>query len=198
MRTALSFKCVAIYDACHWSHFGISISYPALSPNEEKLVFGCSDNSLVILDTKTKSVEQVSLSIRPTFFAWHPLNHFFVVASRQGEALLFDVGLSQLDWIPIRENAESDRILNLKLPSLYTKFTMLKKLVWVSPHQVFLITQNTPLVVLHFPFGVFGQGALALVKEHVRKHKYQEAIKVLYRIQVAHSTHTSLNLICVR
>jgi len=43
------------------------------SPNEEKLIFGCSDNTLVLLDTKTKSVEQVALSIRPNFLCWHPL-----------------------------------------------------------------------------------------------------------------------------
>ena len=57
---------------------------------------------MVILDTKTKSVESVQCSIRPVFLSWHPLSHFFIVTSREGEAVLFDVGLSQLDFVPIR------------------------------------------------------------------------------------------------
>ena len=109
-------------------------------------------------------------------------SHFFIVASRQGDALLFDVGLSQLDWVPIRENAENDRINKFRFPSFFTSFSMLKQILWISPYQVFLLVKNQPIVLLHFPFGVFGQGALALVKEHVRRERYQEAIRVLYTI----------------
>ena len=53
---------------------------------------------------------------------------------------------------------------------------------WISSTQCFISSNCSPLVLLHFPFGVFGQGALGLVKEHVRCKKYQAAIKVLYSI----------------
>ena len=53
---------------------------------------------------------------------------------------------------------------------------------WISSTQCFVSSNCSPLVLLHFPFGVFGQGALGLVKEHVRCKKYQAAIKVLYSI----------------
>ena len=72
------------------------------------------DNSVVILDTKTKSVESVQCSIRPVFLSWHPLSHFFIVTSREGEAVLFDVGLSQLDFVPIRMVSFFSRLQNRK------------------------------------------------------------------------------------
>ena len=96
--------------------------------------------------------------------------------------LIFDVGLCQLDWIPIRENAETDKTSKFCLSSVFTQFSMLKDLTWTSNHQLLVTSYNKPLTVINFPFGIYGQGALALVKEHVRREKYQDAIKVLYSI----------------
>ena len=159
-----------------------SVITSQFSPNEEKILFGCSDNTLVILDTKTKSVECVQTTVRPVFLSWHPLNHFFIVTSRIGQAALFDVGLTQLEFVPIRENAEFDKTEKLSIDKFYRPFTFVERLEWLSPTQCVIAAKSSPLVLLNFPFGVFAQGALGLVKEHVRLKRYQAAIKVLYSI----------------
>ena len=145
-----------------------SVITSQFSPNEEKILFGCSDNTLVILDTKTKSVECVQTTVRPVFLSWHPLNHFFIVTSRVGEAAIFDVGLTQLEFVPIRENAEFDKVEKLNIDKFYRPFTFIERMEWVTPTQCMIAAKSSPLVLMHFPFGVFAQGSLGLVKEHVR------------------------------
>ncbi|CAG5099766.1 Oidioi.mRNA.OKI2018_I69.XSR.g16675.t1.cds [Oikopleura dioica] len=68
-----------------------------LSPNEEKFCFGCSDNMLIVFDTKTHSAEHVYLPVRPSILSWHPGSHFLAVSSRNGEVMFFDVGLTCIE-----------------------------------------------------------------------------------------------------
>ena len=96
----------------------------SFSPNDEKILFGCSDNTIVILDTKTKSVETVQANIRPVFLSWHPLNHFFIVTSRCGVAEIFDVGLSQLEFVPIRKSVFFEKIQESEFWKMFEKMTL--------------------------------------------------------------------------
>lgn len=84
--------------------------------------------------------------------------------------------------ILIRENAEYEKVSSLNISKFYRPFSFIERMDWISSTQCFISSNCSPLVLLHFPFGVFGQGALGLVKEHVRCKKYQAAIKVLYSI----------------
>jgi len=120
-----------------------------LSPNEEKFVFGCSDNMLIVFDTKTHSAEHLYLPIRPNILSWHPGSHFLAVCSRSGELMLFDVGLSNFEMCSI--NGSSDKQFVLKLGGIvYSNHSiMLKHLKWFSPTQL-LVGAFYPKTLIKF------------------------------------------------
>jgi len=153
-----------------------------LSPNEEKFVFGCSDNMLIVFDTKTHSAEHLYLPIRPNILCWHPGSHFLAVCSRSGELMLFDVGLSNIEMCSI--NGSSDKQSVLKLGGIvYSNHSIiLKHLKWLSPTQLLVVPLVQPLALISLIIGRQESGALCLIKSHVKNDSFQEAIKVLYSI----------------
>ena len=52
----------------------------------------------------------------------------------------------------------------LNIDKFYRPFTFVERIEWITPTQCLISAKNSPLVLLHFPFGVFAQGALGLVK----------------------------------
>lgn len=70
------------------------VSCCVFSPDQEKLVMGCIDGSIVLFDEARNVTLLVRASFIPTLISFHPDNAIFVIANERGQLQFFDISLA--------------------------------------------------------------------------------------------------------
>ncbi|KAK6640204.1 hypothetical protein RUM44_011890 [Polyplax serrata] len=85
----------------------------SVSPDEEKLVLGCIDGSLVVFDEPKGVTRLVRTAFIPNLVSWHPDGALIIIANERSQFQFFDFGLSCLRAQLLSEDEAPSNILDL-------------------------------------------------------------------------------------
>ncbi|XP_059161065.1 WD repeat-containing and planar cell polarity effector protein fritz homolog [Physella acuta] len=169
-----------------------SIVCQARNPQEDKLLLGLSDASLVMYDEHRKVTLFTRAAVPPASITWHPLGSVLLVASARADIQLFDRALTPLGIQLVSEEPAADKFL--RISKFFRTSVTLREIEWCpfSPHSSEFMTSNMdalflsfsrgPVGLLQFHLGVRSRerfSCLELVKEYVKHKQIDEAVSLL-------------------
>lgn len=117
------------------------ISCCAFSPDNEKLIMGCIDGSIVLFDQSRGMTYLVRASFIPCTIAFHPDSALFIIANERGQLQSFDISLSCIKNQLSSEDLGPSNLLDLSSyliqPSLLSKICWSKKADINTTHDKF-------------------------------------------------------------
>nr|XP_039258964.1 WD repeat-containing and planar cell polarity effector protein fritz homolog [Styela clava] len=175
-----------------------------ISREEDKIVVGCTDGTVLVFDTLTKTTSSIRDSLIPSIVSWHPNGGVILVASGSAELQCYDCALGKLSTALLDEIEDSSMHDMLKLSKYLPSENGLVSLTWpdfVTETQVeatstikkssvchdvsLVLFDGGPLAILKFNVGVLTKGLLRpieVVKEHITHDKIEQAVQVLHTI----------------
>nr|CAD7570477.1 unnamed protein product [Timema californicum] len=175
----------------------------AFSPDEEKLLLGCIDGSLVLFDEGRGITHLVKAAFIPTMVSWHPDGALVMVANERSQLQCFDIALSCIKNQLVSEDVTPSNLLDLA--SYFRNQPTLLHLEWGKKLQVSQFAerylQTDGLLLLHFERGplamlrLVGGGGLqgdvqgsgltpdALVSQYLSLNHVDRAINILLSLR---------------
>ncbi|XP_035826500.1 WD repeat-containing and planar cell polarity effector protein fritz homolog isoform X2 [Aplysia californica] len=162
------------------------------NPQEDKLLIGLSDGSLVMYDDYRKMTLYTRAAVLPSCIAWHPHGNLVIVASARADIQIFDRALSPVKIQLVAEEPSPEKFL--RISKFFRTSVTLNELDWCpfGSHSSELMTTNTdavflsfnkgPAALLQFHLGVRTKdrfSCLELVKEYIRHRQVDEAVGLL-------------------
>lgn len=150
------------------------VSCCALSNDESRLVLGCIDGSLALLDRNRGSTHIVKSSIIPTFALWHMNNALICISNEKGQLQYFDTALNRINTQLAGEDSTSISILDL---SSYFNIQQSVTCIKWGPKQLFVMLEHGPLIHITHLNTAFTFSYLA--QQYIKIGKVQKAIALL-------------------
>ncbi|KAI8744499.1 WD repeat-containing and planar cell polarity effector protein fritz [Biomphalaria glabrata] len=164
----------------------------ARNPQEDKLLLGLSDASLVLYDEHRKITLFTRAAIPPASISWHPTGNIFLVVSARADIQLFDRGFSSLDIQLVSEEHSPEKFF--RISKFFKTSVTLRQISWcpfspqssemmsTSMEAAFLSFSRGPVGLAQFHIGVRSKerfSTLEIVKEYIKNKQIDEAIRLL-------------------
>ncbi|XP_060067112.1 WD repeat-containing and planar cell polarity effector protein fritz homolog [Ylistrum balloti] len=178
------------------------------NPSEDKLILGCGDGSVVLIDDHRKTTSAVRAALIAADVAWHPTGTVFFLISVRGDIQVFDLALTSLRIQLVSEEPSPQRVL--PLGKLFRVPVTVKELCWCSfdPQSVewsgdytdamFIHCDRGPPCLFLLHLGVVSRerfSCLELMKEYIKHNQIPEAILLLENMNW--DTHGSVCYSCL-
>lgn len=98
------------------------------SPDNEKIIMGCIDGSIVLFDETRGTTYLVKSSFIPSTIAFHPDSALFVIANERGQLQCFDISLSCVKNQLLSEDLGPSNLLDLS--GYFLQPLSLSKICW--------------------------------------------------------------------
>jgi len=162
------------------------------NPQEDKLLIGLSDGSLVMYDDYRKMTLYTRALILPSSIAWHPHGNLVIVASARADIQILDRALSPLSIQLVGEDPSVDSFI--RISKFFRTSVTLNDLEWcpyeahsseqmtTNTDAVFLTFSKGPAALLQFNLGVRTKdrfSCVGLVNEYIRHRQVDEAVGLL-------------------
>lgn len=123
------------------------VSCCALSENEERLLLGCIDGSVAVLNRNTGSTRTTKASFIPTFAVWHQSGIIMSVANDKGQMQYFDCALNSI----YSQLAGDDCIPSplMDFSGFFNKQIAVDALFWGSTNMLVCCEHGPVLLVRH-------------------------------------------------
>ncbi|XP_068088454.1 WD repeat-containing and planar cell polarity effector protein fritz homolog isoform X2 [Hyperolius riggenbachi] len=160
------------------------------NPDEDKLVLGCEDSSLILYEAHRRVTLLVQAELLPVLIRWHPSGCIFVVSNNQGELQIFNMALSPIMVQLVAEDSAPRS--TLQCCKHFEVSSSLVDMKWAAPRTtsdnvdihnlLFLRFHGGPLGVLQLKLGAVSRGLLGpveLVSQYLRYDEVDDAIGML-------------------
>ncbi|XP_066255640.1 WD repeat-containing and planar cell polarity effector protein fritz [Euwallacea similis] len=150
------------------------VSCSALSESEERLLIGCIDGSLAILDRNRGSTRIVKAAFIATLAAWHPEGVIVAVANEKGYIQYYDTALNAIKSQLTSEDYTPAALLDLS-GYFNTQFNVVS-LNW-GPKDLIISFEQGPLAIL-----IHTEGSLsfkAVSQRYLTSGKIEQAVRLL-------------------
>jgi len=162
------------------------------SPQEDRLLIGLSDGSLVMYDDYRKMTLFTRAAVLPSSITWHPEGNLVIVSSSRADIQILDRALSPLSIQLVGEEPSLQSFI--RISKYFRTSVALNTVDWCpyGPHSSEHMTTNTdaalltfnkgPAALLQFNLGLRTKdrfSCITLVKEYIRHKQVDEAIGLL-------------------
>lgn len=121
------------------------VSCSSLSEDEVRLLLGCIDGSVAILDRNRGSTRIAKAAFIPTLVAWNSEGAVAAISNDKGQVQYFDTALNSIrSQLSSEENASVNQ---LDLPSYFTTPPAIDSINWKSK-DLLIILEHGPLVLV--------------------------------------------------
>ncbi|KAK5644239.1 hypothetical protein RI129_008084 [Pyrocoelia pectoralis] len=150
------------------------ISCCSLSNNESRLLLGCIDGSVALLDRISGATQIIKSSIIPTYAIWHMCDAIAAISNEKGQLQYYDTALNRINTQLNAEEGISIPLLDLS--SYFNLQPNLSTISWGSCG-VMVIFEHGPLVMVTHLDGTLTFASLA--QQYVKTGKIKKAIGLL-------------------
>lgn len=168
------------------------VSCCALSENEERVVLGCIDGSVAVLNRNRGSTRTVKAAFIPKFAVWHKDNALMAVSNEKGRIQYFDAALNAVQSQLVSEEGTVNGILDL---SSYMKTQpTIDCLHWGASDLLVVLEQGTLVIVSNVDFSL---NFTSLAQRYISEGKLEKAIALLLSWEFNHQSYYVLQKICI-
>ncbi|KZC05895.1 WD repeat-containing and planar cell polarity effector protein fritz [Dufourea novaeangliae] len=160
------------------------------SPNQELLLLGCIDGSVIIYDQNRATTTSVKASFIPTLASWHSNGIIFIIGNDKGQFQHFDISLSCIKSQTLSEDVTPANILDLS--SYFRTQPALLRMEWNKKNDIncyidwhthghsllLLIFQRGPIGVIKMLEGDSLSGDV-LIKRYLSLYQIEQATSLL-------------------
>ncbi|XP_050299612.1 WD repeat-containing and planar cell polarity effector protein fritz homolog isoform X2 [Anthonomus grandis grandis] len=150
------------------------VSCTALSEDEERLLIGCIEGSLAILDRNRGSTRIVKAAFIATLAAWHPLGVVLAVGNERGHIQYFDTALNSIKTHLTTEDSTPGNVFDLS-GYFNTQFNVVS-MNW-GPKDLVISFEQGPLALLTHIEGSLTFKSVARL--YIRNGKIDHAVRLL-------------------
>lgn len=150
------------------------VSCCALSEKEDRLLIGCIDGSLALLDRNRGSTRTVKASFIPTFVQWHQNGAIVLISNERGQLQYFDTALNSLKSQLISDDCTPTALVDLS--GYFNMQITITSISW-GPKDLVLALEQGPIVVISHVDRSFNFKAIA--GQYLRTDKVERAIGLL-------------------
>ncbi|KAL1509744.1 hypothetical protein ABEB36_004435 [Hypothenemus hampei] len=150
------------------------VSCSDLSENEERLLIGCIDGSLAILDRNRGSTRIVKAAFIATLATWHPEGVLVAVANEKGYIQYYDTALNIIKSQLTNEECTPATLLDLS--GYFNVQINVVSLKWGPQHLIIAFEQG-PLAILTHTEGSLSFKAIA--RQYLKFGKIEHAVRLL-------------------
>ncbi|RZC37132.1 WD repeat-containing and planar cell polarity effector protein fritz, partial [Asbolus verrucosus] len=123
----------------------VEVSCCALNETENRLLIGCIDGSLALLDRNRGSTRTVKALFIPKFARWHPLGAVVVILNERGQLQYFDTALNSIKSQIMIEDCTPTALVDL---SGYFNMQFTVSSVSWGPKDLILALEQGPMVLI--------------------------------------------------
>ena len=150
------------------------VSCCALSEKEDRLLIGCIDGSLALLDRHRGSTRTVKGLFIPKFARWNPSGAVAVILNERGQLQYFDTALNSIKSQMMGEDCTPTALVDLS-GYFNTQFTI-SSLSWGPKDLVLALEQGPMLLISHVDRSLTFK---ALAQRYLKMGKIDKAIRLL-------------------
>ncbi|XP_031340102.1 WD repeat-containing and planar cell polarity effector protein fritz isoform X2 [Photinus pyralis] len=150
------------------------ISCCSLSNNEGRLLLGCIDGSVALLDRISGATQIIKSSIIPTHAIWHTYDAIAAISNEKGQLQYFDTALNR-----INTQFNADEGISIPLLDLSSYFNLQPNISTIKWGRcgIMVIFEHGPLaIVTHLDKGLT---FASLVQQYMKTGKIKKAISLL-------------------
>lgn len=165
----------------------------ALSESEERLLIGCIDGSLAILDRNRGSTRIVKAAFIATLAAWHPEGVIVAVANEKGYIQYYDTALNSIKSQLSSEDCTPAALLDLS--GYFNAQFNVVSLNW-GPKDLVISFDQGPLAILTHTEGSLDFKAVA--RRYIKSGKIEQAVRLLLSWDFGEKVYTVLHQIAMQ
>lgn len=167
------------------------VSCCALSENEERVVLGCIDGSVAVLNRNRGSTRTIKAAFIPKFAVWHMYNTLLAVSNEKGQIQYFDAALNAIQSQLVSEEGIVNGILDL---SSYMKTQLTVDCIYWGPSDLLVVLEQGTLVLISNLQSALNFTALA--QRYISDSKLDKAIALLLSWEFNQQSYYVLQKIC--
>lgn len=168
------------------------VSCCAISANEERVLLGCIDGSVAVLDRNRGSTRTVKAAFIPKFAAFNTEGAVLVVSNEKGQVQYFDTALNVVQAQMLGEEEVANGVLDLSV--YFNSPLMIESLYW-GPTDLLVVSEQGPLIVVCNP--EFSLGFTSLAQRYILEEKLEKAVALLLSWEFNQQSYFILQKICV-
>ncbi|KAK4887641.1 hypothetical protein RN001_003912 [Aquatica leii] len=150
------------------------VSCCTLSNNENRLLLGCIDGSVALLDRLSGATQIIKTSIIPTYCAWHTDDALAVILNEKGQLQYFDTALNRVNTQLSGEDSGSIPLMDLS--SYFNIQPNISTINWGS-RGLMIVFEHGPLTVITHLDKSLSFSTLA--QQYLQTGKVKKAISLL-------------------
>lgn len=167
------------------------VSCCALSDNEERLLLGCIDGSVAVLNRNRGSTRTVKAAFIPKFAMWHKSCAVMAVSNDKGQLQYFDAALNCIQSPLIGEDCTPSSIVDFS--GYFSAQTTLEAAFWTVQHLVVAFEHGPLAVIKHAETSL---NFMSLVQGYIAAGKIANAIALLLSWEFNQESFIALQKIC--
>lgn len=150
------------------------VSCTALNDSEERLLIGCIDGSLAILDRNRGSTRIVKAAFIATFAAWHPEGVIVAVANEKGYVQYYDTALNCIKNQLASEDCTPTTLLDLS--GYFNSQFNVVSISWGPKDLIISFDQGPLAIITHIEGSLSFKG---IAQRYIKSDKIDKAVKLL-------------------
>ncbi|XP_049818696.1 WD repeat-containing and planar cell polarity effector protein fritz isoform X2 [Aethina tumida] len=167
------------------------VSCTALSDCENRLLIGCIDGSLAILNRHRGSTRTVKATFIPTFCIWHPQGALVAISNDRGQLQYFDTALNCVKSQILSEDFSSTPLTDIS-GYLNGQFNV-ASLNWGPKYLLFSLEQGPILCITHYENALTFKN---LARNYISNNKVDKTIKLLLSWEFNDDSFAILQQVC--
>lgn len=150
------------------------VSCCALSDQEDKLLIGCIDGSLALLDRARGSTKSVKALFIPKFAKWHAQGAIVVILNERGQLQYFDTALNAIKSQNAGEDCTPAAIIDLS--GYFTVQFTISSVSWGGKDLMLALEQGPIILIKHIDRALSFK---CLAQRYLKMEKVDKAIRLL-------------------